>query len=120
MRNLARETGPDLFNRAVAASASEDGQLDHELILRLGDQNFAAGLQKWALEGAGAGWWRSLELESVDFNASRASLKIVAPWELLLQEDQPESERRGCPFLCGKLSGVFSLAFGNGCRHKKP
>ncbi len=115
MEALARETGPELFSRAVAASVSEDGELDHEWILQLGQQNFVAGLQKWAQEGTNAGWWRSLELESVDYSAPRASLKVSGPWELLLQEGQPDTGRWGCPFLRGKLSGIFSLAFGTAC-----
>lgn len=116
MESLARETGPEVFARAIAASASEDGGVDYDLILKLGQNNFVAGLQKWSQEGKRAGWWRSLELESIDYSTHQATLRVTAPWELTLQESRPENERWGCPFLCGKLTGVFSLAFGTGCR----
>ncbi|MCR9140846.1 MAG: hypothetical protein NXI24_01140 [bacterium] len=116
VETLAQETGPEVFARAVAAAVSEDGRLDHDLILDLGEQNFVEGLQKWSAEGRRAGWWESLELESIDYSAPRAVLRVVGPWELLLQLSQPEEERWGCPFLCGKLTGVFSLVFGTGCQ----
>ncbi len=116
VRALAEETGTELFNRAVFSTATQDAAGDHEQILELGRQNFVAGLGRWGAASAAEGWWQSLELETIDFKAHRATVCVVQPWEWNLASGQEFPEpAAACPYLCGQLAGIFSLAFGITC-----
>lgn len=112
LQPLAEEVGYDLFRLQVAASASMGTEEDyHNIVTVLGD-SFEEGFLKWGEATAVAGWGH-VELISFSAEKKRARVKISNTWELLMQQELPN--RWGCPFIQGKIIGLFSHAFGVTC-----
>jgi signal transduction histidine kinase len=112
LRPIAREVGVDLFRLMVAHSASQGTDEDfHAMVSTLGDE-FTQGFLNWGKAVSGAGWG-TFELPHFDPVNKLARVRISNTWELLL--DAGEDERWGCPFIQGKIIGIFSHAFGTTC-----
>ena len=112
LRPLADEVGHDLFRLLVAHSASNGTEEDyHAMVTVLGD-TFEDGFLKWGAAVSSAGWG-SFELLHYDFPSKQARVRISNTWELIMQSDLPE--RWGCPFIQGKIIGIFTQALETNC-----
>jgi len=112
LRPLADEVGHDLFRLLVAHSASNGTEEDyHAMVTVLGD-TFEDGFLKWGAAVSSAGWG-SFELLDFDLPSKTARVRISNTWELIMQNDLPE--RWGCPFIQGKIIGIFSQALETNC-----
>lgn len=112
LQPLVDEVGVPLYRLLVASQSSLGTDEDYQaMITQLGD-SFETGFLAWgrAVSTAGWGWF-----ELPDFDAQNATATVVVrnPWELIMQ--QGASDRWGCPFLQGKIIGIFSHAFGANC-----
>ncbi|EYF01386.1 RsbR, positive regulator of sigma-B [Chondromyces apiculatus DSM 436] len=107
---LAEELGVPLFRLTVAYHASLGAKDDHRLsIADGGGASFAEVLETWGHSVEVCGWGR-FELEWFDEETGRASVRVHNPWELAVQASA--KERWGCPFLFGKLVGLYSRVMG--------
>lgn len=112
LRPLAEEVGYDLFRLQVAASASLGTEEDYHNMVTVLGSTFEEGFLKWGAAVSSAGWGR---FELIDFSAERkrARVRIQNTWELIMQQDL--DERWGCPFIQGKIIGIFTHALGVTC-----
>jgi len=105
---LREELGEAYFFLLIAYSASQDCRKDyHQMVTELAD-NFQEGLQKWGDTVATAGWGQMVQVE-VNDKAQSGCIKVKNPWELALFPDS--KAQYALPFICGKLSGLFSTRF---------
>lgn len=112
LKPLADEVGHELFRLEVAASASLGTEEDYNAMVTVLGGTFEEGFLKWGEAVSGAGWGI---FEILEFNpeSCRARVKVSNTWELLMQ--QALEERWGCPFIQGKIIGIFSKALGVNC-----
>lgn len=111
---LAEEMGIDLFRLLVANSSSVGTQEDYQnMVSTLGD-SFAEGFLAWG-KGVSAAGWGSFEMPEFDPDGPKATVIVNNPWEMSMQRSLPPEKRWGCPFLQGKLIGLFSQAFDMRC-----
>lgn len=109
---LANEIGHDLFRLLVAQSASTGTEEDyHAMVTVLGD-TFEEGFVKWGAAVSSAGWG-TFELQLFDLPSKRARVRVSNTWELIMQKDLPE--HWGCPFIQGKIIGIFNHALNTTC-----
>lgn len=103
---LYEELGETYFSLLVAYSASHHSESDYEVITRYDDESFISGLLHWGEKIATAGWG---EITGAHFDDALPSAQLIIrnPWEHQLFPDM--KEEHALPFLCGKLSGIFSL-----------
>ncbi|MCA8908970.1 MAG: hypothetical protein KDA64_13925, partial [Rhodospirillaceae bacterium] len=73
------------------------------------------GLQKWGDVVATAGWGQ-LHVQSIDFETKTGRVIVEDPWELTIY--RTDDLANNLPFLCGKLSGIFTHAYGRTMRAK--
>lgn len=112
LQPLTEEIGIPLFRLLVAHSSSIGTEEDyHAMVTALGS-TFEEGFLAWGRAVASAGWG-SFELPHFDAAAKRATVVVRNPWELVMQHGQANSW--GCPFLQGKIIGIFSHALGVSC-----
>jgi len=112
LRPLEQEVGRDLFQLLIAQSASTGTEEDyHTMVTVLGD-TFEEGFLKWGAAVSSAGWG-TFELPFFDMASKTARVRVSNTWELLMQKDI--AEHWGCPFIQGKLIGIFSHALGTPC-----
>jgi len=112
LRPLADEVGHSLFRLMVAQSASTGTDEDyHAMVTVLGD-TFEQGFLKWGAAVSSAGWG-TFDLLQFDRQSKTARVRVANTWELTLQRDLPE--RWGCPFIQGKIIGIFSHALQTTC-----
>jgi len=110
-RPLVQERGIDLFRLLVASSSSEGADEDYQSMVKA---DFKTGFMQWGGLVSVAGWGRFHLLE-YEPERCHAVVRVDNPWELGLQKSLPESERWGCPFLLGKMIGIFKRAIGQTC-----
>lgn len=111
---LADEIGIPLFRILVAHSSSLGTDEDyHQMVTSLGE-TFEAGFLAWGAAVSVAGWGR-FELPLFDAERGLATVVIHNPWELEMQRNLEPAQRSGCPFLMGKIIGIFSHALGANC-----
>jgi signal transduction histidine kinase len=111
---LVDEIGPQLFRILVACSSSLGTDEDyHQMVTTLGD-TFPEGFLAWGEAVAAAGWGR-FELPVFDPERGLAEVVIQNPWELEMQRNLEPARRWGCPFLMGKVIGLFTHALGTTC-----
>lgn len=110
---LKEELGDAYFFLLVAYSASQGTAEDyHQMVNDLGE-NFGDGLKKWGEIVATAGWGRMIQTV-VDYESQSGTIIMENPWELQLF---PETQAQySMPFMCGKLSGLFSHCFSHPMR----
>jgi len=112
LKPLAEEIGHSLFRLEVAHSASLGTEEDyHHMVTQLGD-TFEDGFLKWG-EAVSAAGWGTFELLEFDLENKKALVKVTNTWELLMQ--QSLLEQWGCPFIQGKVIGIFNHALGVNC-----
>lgn len=109
---LRDEIGTELFQLLVAHSSSQGTKEDYEAMVSVLADNFQDGFLAWGRAVGGVGWGR-FEIHEFDEDKGTASVVVRSPWELVMQErlDDPW----GCPFLRGKLIGIFRYALGGNC-----
>lgn len=112
LQPLAEEVGIPLFRTLVAYHASLGTEDDYHAMVTVLGTTFEEGFLAWGRAVGAAGWGR-FSLTSFDLAGHRAVVVVHNPWELLMQRDQPTTW--GCPFLQGKLIGIFSHALGINC-----
>lgn len=112
IKPLADEIGHELFCLLVARSASLGTIEDMDTIREQGAGDFLAGFSRWSQLVSVAGWG-SFHIESLDFDQCTAVVDVDNTWELFLN-DQPE-QSWGCPFIQGKLVGIFNQLFEDNC-----
>jgi len=100
----------------VAYQASLSTAADYKRLMDNFGEAFEAGFAEWGRAVAAAGWGH-FELLSFDREARTAVVRVTNPWELQMLE--PESltgaGAHGCPFLLGKIIGLFTHALGTNC-----
>lgn len=107
LQPLAEEVGIPLFRLLVASQSSLGTDEDyHAMVTTLGS-TFEEGFLAWGSAVSTAGWG-SFELPLFDASACKARVVVRNPWELQMQ--QGTSASWGCPFLQGKIIGIFSHA----------
>lgn len=105
---LCEELGADLFRLLIAHSSSFGTDEDyHAMVTQLGS-HFAEGFLAWGSAVSAAGWG-VFELPVFQPETSNALVRVRNPWELRMQQSSPRIW--GCPFLKGKIIGIFSHAF---------
>lgn len=113
---LASEVGHDLFRLLVAHSSSLGVKEDYEAMVTAFADNFKEGFLKWGLAVSAVGWGR-FEMPVYDKEARRAEVIVRNGWEIKMQTSS--RDRWGCPFIQGKLIGLFSIDFGTSCWAKE-
>jgi PAS domain S-box-containing protein len=111
---LAKEIGPDLFQLLIAYSSSLGTYEDYHAMVSTLGKTFKTGFLAWGEAVSTAGWG---VFEMPEFNAEtqKATVIIHNSWEIRMQRNLPAGERWGCPFLQGKIIGIFSHAFNTRC-----
>lgn len=112
LQPLADEIGHELFRLKVASSASYGSYEDYHNMVSVLSDNFETGFLKWGEAVAAAGWGT---FEILNFNPEKkeATVRVYNTWELLMQRDF--DERWGCPFIQGKIIGIFKYALKTNC-----
>lgn len=105
---LCEELGTDLFRLLIAHSSSQGTDEDyHAMVTQLGS-NFQEGFLAWGKAVSAAGWG-VFELPVYQPERNHALVRVRNPWELRMQKSGEISW--GCPFLKGKIIGLFNQAF---------
>lgn len=110
---LVEEIGIDLFRLIVANSSSLGTQQDYDSMVVNGE-TFAEGFAIWA-DGVAVGGWGKFQLLEYDYEKSHAVIQVDNPWELAIQKKLPEEKLWGCPFILGKVIGIFKRALNKNC-----
>ena len=111
---LAKELGVDMFRLFVADSTSAGTKENYLTIINTLGNTFDEGFLAWGRAVSTAGWGR-FELPEYNYQTKKATIIVRNAWELDMQTKLPKSERWGCPFLQGKIIGLFSHAFAVNC-----
>ncbi len=109
---LVKETGPELARLLIAYESSLGTEEDYTAMVTQLGKNFRDGFLAWGRAVGAAGWGR-FELPHFEPGARRATVRVTNAWELKAQDGM--SEHWGCPFLQGKLIGIFRHALGTSC-----
>ena len=109
---LRDEVGNELFSLLVAHSSSLGTDEDYHTMVTVLGETFQEGFLAWG-RAVGAAGWGSFELPHFDRETGKATVIIRSPWELVMQEGLEEPW--GCPFLRGKMIGLFTHALGQRC-----
>lgn len=114
LQPLADEVGIPLFRLLVATNASIGTEEDyHAMVTALGS-TFEEGFLAWGRAVSTAGWG-NFSILHYDAAACLATVRVDNPWELIMQAGAGTEAQWGCPFLQGKIIGIFSHAFSTGC-----
>lgn len=112
LQPLVDEVGVPLYRLLVASQSSLGTEEDyHAMVTQLGS-TFEEGFLAWGRAVATAGWGR-FELPEFSPDGKTATVVVRNPWELIMQ--QGSDARWGCPFLQGKIIGIFTHALGTNC-----
>ncbi|MDM8560090.1 adenylate/guanylate cyclase domain-containing protein [Candidatus Parabeggiatoa sp. HSG14] len=115
LQPLAKEVGYDMFRLMVAYSSSHGTDEDYYAMINTLENNFVEGFLAWGNAVSTAGWGH-FEVLEFDYERKIAKVLIKNPWELNMQHSlEKEAEQWGCPFLQGKIIGIFSHAMGVNC-----
>jgi PAS domain S-box-containing protein len=111
---LVEEMGKEMYSLQVAYSSSHGTEEDyHAIVAKFGD-TFQEGFLNWGKVTASAGWG-VFELPYFDKESGKAKVVVRNPWELQVQSRLKDEERWGCPFIQGKVIGIFNHAFKSTC-----
>ncbi len=111
---LAEEVGHEQFRLMVAESSSIGTEEDYHVIVTSLGATFSEGFLAWG-EVVGAAGWGHFELPAYDLAKQSARVVVRNPWELSMQRSLRPEERWGCPFLQGKIIGIFTHALETRC-----
>lgn len=109
---LVDELGVEMFRLLVAHSSSLGTDADYEVMVTKLGTDFVSGFLAWGEAVSAAGWGR-FEVLAFDPTSCTAHVRVRHPWELQMQHGQHTGW--GCPFLQGKIIGLFTHAFGRPC-----
>lgn len=109
---LADELGTELFRMLIAHNANLGADDDWHAFVA--GPEFPQGFARWAEAVAASGWGRCT-LTHYDRVGCVAEVVVDHPWELAMQARLAAGRRWGCPFVMGKLVGLFFHAFGGAC-----
>ena len=109
---ISEEIGHDLFRLMVANSSRQGTDEDYQSMVTVIGGSFEEGFRNWGKAASAAGWG-TFELTAFDTVNKTARVRISNTWELLLGNDF--KTHWGCPFMQGKLIGIFSHAFKKSC-----
>lgn len=109
---LVQEVGTDLARLLIAHESSKGTKEDYEFMVQRLGPTFQEGFLAWGRAVGVAGWGR-FELPMFDRESGKALVRVHNAWELRAQAQMPF--RWGCPFLKGKIIGIFSHALGRSC-----
>ena len=112
LRPLVEEMGAPLFRLLVARESSQGTDEDYDAMVTTLGSTFPEGFLAWGRAVASAGWG-VFELSLFEPLSGRAAVRVRNPWELRMQARLAESW--GCPFLMGKIIGIFSHALATPC-----
>lgn len=112
LQPLAEEVGHKLFCLQVASSASLGTEEDYQSMVTVLGDNFEDGFHKWGAAVSAAGWG-TFEILAINHQQKTARVRVTNTWELLMQKDL--ANKWGCPFIQGKIIGIFSQAFSVSC-----
>ncbi|UZE97405.1 diguanylate cyclase [Alkalimarinus alittae] len=104
---LIEQLGESFYFLLVAYEASEGAKQNYNYIITRKNSDFEQGFEIWAGVVASAGWG-FMSLKSVDWRNNKAILVIEDPFELVIRETQNINDN--LPLICGKASGIFSIA----------
>lgn len=110
---LIAEIGPELASLLIAYDSSLGTEADYTTMVTVLGNTFSEGFLAWGRAVTRCGWGR-FELTHFDPDAKLATVRVHDPWELAMQEGTSNSGW-GCPFLRGKVIGLFSHALGTRC-----
>jgi len=112
LQPLRDEVGDALYRLLVAHQSSLGTEEDyHQMVTQLGG-DFEEGFLAWGAAVSAAGWGH-FELLEFDKTHCKAVVRVSNPWELQMLESQADTW--GCPFMLGKIIGIFSHALGETC-----
>ena len=111
---FVKQCGTELFQLLIARSSSFGTDADYQAMVTTMGSTFAEGFLKWGDAVSTIGWG-TFYLDEFDPERQHAVVRIENAWERVLQKDLPSDERWGCPFLQGKIIGLFSTAFEINC-----
>lgn len=109
---LVDEVGAEMFRLLVAQSSSLGTDEDYDAMVTKLGATFEEGFLAWGQAVCGAGWG-VFELPEFDRGTGTARVRVTNPWELRMQ--QGAATTWGCPFLLGKVIGLFRHALGRPC-----
>jgi PAS domain S-box-containing protein len=112
LQPLAKEVGVDLFRLMVAHSSSQGTEEDYHAMVTVLSDSFEEGFLKWGEAVSSAGWG-IFSMPHYDMEARRARVRVENTWEVLMQKDV--LDKWGCPFIQGKIIGIFNHAFDTTC-----
>ncbi|MGH1487184.1 MAG: putative bifunctional diguanylate cyclase/phosphodiesterase [Cellvibrionaceae bacterium] len=111
---IVEEIGIELFRLMVANSASEKFQEEYERLTESFSGNFVEGFNAWG-GFVGAAGWGKFDLLEYEPDKNHAVIQVVNPWELAMQKSIPDEARWGCPFLLGRIIGIFKNVMPQNC-----
>lgn len=109
---LVQEAGVALARLLIASEASRGTDEDYHAMVSQFATSFVPGFLAWG-KAVGAAGWGDFAVPLFDRENQRAIVKVSNPWELKMQSGTADSW--GCPFLQGKIIGIFSQALGVNC-----
>lgn len=112
LQPLAEEVGFPLFRLLVAYHSSLGTDEDYRTMVTILGNTFEEGFLAWGNAVSSAGWG-TFELPTYDPITECATVIVRNPWEMGMQHGQAHTW--GCPFMLGKIIGIFTHAFGTTC-----
>ena len=105
LRPLIDSLGESYYYLLVAYAVSKGAAADYEDIIHPDTEGFAKGFRRWFEVISLAGWGALDRLELAE-QSGESRVFVIDPWELLVHRTFNTEDN--LPFLCGKLSGIFS------------
>ena len=112
LQPLWEEIGEDLYSKLIAFEASKGTHEDYEIMMNVAGRDFVKGFLHWGEVVKSCGWG-AFSVESFSEEKKEAVIRIDQPWELRCL--RAKMLTNNIPFLCGKISGVFSHHFKTNC-----
>jgi rsbT co-antagonist protein RsbR len=109
---LVEEAGPALARLLLGKTARDASAVACQTLLLEHGGDFVAAFQAFGHRAAACGWG-TLELRLLQLEPKRGIVRVQNALELRLH--QGEAVRWGCPFLLGRLCGLFATAFHAPC-----
>lgn len=109
---LVSEAGLELARLLIASEASKGTEEDYNFMVTQLGPTFREGFLAWG-KAVGVAGWGAFDLPMLDTANKRATVRVRNAFELKAQANQPV--RWGCPFLQGKIIGIFGHALGVNC-----
>lgn len=112
LQPLFEELGEDFYSRLIAYEAAKTTYEDYHQMVTVMGQSFETAFRQWgdALSACG---WGDFSIVQMDRENRRAIVQVDDPFEArILKTRDPQN---CAPFICGKVSGMFSHAFNANC-----